>query len=126
MDDNLYQKIRHALERSWSSETSVCFSSDACASYGQCAQTAIVICEMFGGEILKTTGWHGTGNHFYNRIDGKRCDFTADQFSMPDYSYDLVYHDWESSIEEATCEAIQGQVDALRRALRRALKESAQ
>jgi len=124
MDSALYRKVRHALERSWSAETSVCFSPDAFPSYGQCAQTTIVIWETFGGEILKTTGWHGRGQHFYNRLNGIRCDFTADQFSMPDYSYELTYEDHQSSVEEAERETLPGQVDALRLAFRRAFNEA--
>jgi len=62
MDNAFYRKVRQALERSWSAETSVGFSPDAFSSYGQCAQTAIVVWETFGGEILRTTGWHGRGN----------------------------------------------------------------
>jgi hypothetical protein len=61
MDATLFQKIRKALELSWSAETSACFSPTAYPSYGQCAQTAVVIQEIFGGEILRTTGWHGHG-----------------------------------------------------------------
>lgn len=124
MDNALYRKVRQALERSWSAETSVCFSPDAFPSYGQCAQTAIVIWETFGGEILKTTGWHGKGQHFYNRLDGIRCDFTADQFSMPDYSYELTYEDHQSNVDEAERETLPGQVEALRHAFRRAFNEA--
>lgn len=123
MDNDLYRKVRQALERSWSAETSVCFSPDAFPSYGQCAQTTIVVWETFGGEILRTTGWHGKGQHFYNRLDGIRYDFTADQFSMPDYSYEITYEDQLSNSAEAKRETISGQVDALRQAFRRAFKE---
>lgn len=125
MDESLFRKVRAALEGSWSAETSVVFSPDAYPSYGQCAQTAIVIQEKFGGEILRTTGWHGTGNHFYNRIAGERIDFTADQFRMPGYSYDLKYEDHPSDAAEAAKECLPGQVEALRRAFRRALNEDA-
>lgn len=120
MDDALYRKVRAALERSWSAETSVCFSRDAYPSYGQCGQTAIVIQETFGGEILRTTGWHGKGNHFYNRIAGERIDFTADQFSMPGYSYALTYEDLPASAAEAEADTLPGQVGALRLAFRKA------
>lgn len=123
MDDSLLSKIRRALEQSWSEKTSVCFSSDAAPSYGQCAPTAIVIWETFGGEILKTDGWPPNGRHFYNRINGTRYDFTADQFSMPDYSYDVKYKDILSNEVEAKNETILGQVDELRRAFRKAFEE---
>ena len=123
MDDALLSKIRRALVRSWSEKTSVCFSSDAAPSYGQCAPTAIVIWETFGGEILKTDGWPPNGRHFYNRIDGTRYDFTADQFSMLGYSHDVKYKDILSNEVEAMSEAMPGQVDELRRAFCKAFKE---
>ncbi len=125
MDKLQFRKIRAALEHSWSGETSVCFSPEAYPSYGQCAQTAIVIQETLGGEVLRTTGWHGTGNHFYNRIAGERVDFTADQFTMPGYSYDLKYEDRSSNVAEAEEECLPGQVDALRHAFIKALDEDA-
>lgn len=123
MDDALLSKIRRALARSWFEKTSVCFSSDAAPSYGQCAPTVIVIWETFGGEILKTDGWPPSGRHFYNRIDGTRYDFTADQFSMPDYSHDVKYKGILSNVAEAKSEAILGQIDELRRAFRKAFEE---
>jgi hypothetical protein len=121
----LYKRVRMALERSWSAKTSVCYSHEAFPSYGQCAQTAILIQERFGGEILRTTGWHGRGNHFYNRIEGKRVDFTADQFTMPGYSYALFYEDHPSSAAEATEETLSGQVEALRHAFVEAFSDGA-
>lgn len=123
MDDTLISKVRRALERSWSNKTSFCFSPDAVPSYGQCAPTAIVIWETFGGEILKTAGWPPSGRHFYNRIDGTRYDFTADQFSMPDYSHDVKYEDILSNVVEAKSETMSGQVDELRGAFRKAFNE---
>jgi len=125
MDDATYRKVRSAFEASWSAETSVCFSPNAFPSYGQCAQTAILVQEQFGGEILRTTGWHGTGRHFYNLIDGKRIDFTADQFEMPHYSYALKYEDCPSSAAEAMAETNPGQVEALRRAFMKVFYDGA-
>jgi hypothetical protein len=76
--------IRWALERSWSEETSVCFNPEiAPLSYGQCAQTDIVLFETYGGQILRTAveKLDGTSiRHFYNRIGDERHDFTSDQF----------------------------------------------
>lgn len=123
MDDVLLSKVRCALERSWSTKTSLIFSPDAAPSYGQCAQTAIVIREMFGGEILKTRGWPPNGRHFYNQINGTRYDFTVEQFSMPDYSYEVKYDDTLSSVAEAESETVFGQVNELRRVFREAFNE---
>jgi hypothetical protein len=77
MNEELEVQIRKALESSWSDKTSFCYSPEFPASYGQCAQTAIVVREKFGGEILKTRGWEENGKHFYNRINGRRYDFTS-------------------------------------------------
>ncbi len=106
----MYDKVRRALEQSWSVKTSICYSEDAAPSYGQCAQTAIVVYELLGGEILKTDGWPSSGApHFYNRIGGERIDFTADQFRMPDYSHDVEYKDIPSDVAEATSWTIDGE-----------------
>ena len=72
--------ILAALQRSWSSESAKQWTVDNPAN-GQCNVTAILIHELYGGEILKTT-LHD-GDHFYNRIDGLRFDFTASQFAQP-------------------------------------------
>lgn len=122
MNDELLSKIRCALESSWSKKTSYCFSSTAAPSYGQCAPTAIVIYETFGGEILKTDGWPPNGRHFYNRIGGTRYDFTADQFEMPHYSHNVEYKDILSNTEEAATETMEGQIEEMRRAFRNAFK----
>ena len=127
MDDALKSKVMRALERSWSTKTIHFFAPDAAPSYGQCAQTAIVIWETFGGDILKTRGWPkedgSIGPHYYNRINSTRYDFTAEQFSMPDYSHDVKYDDALSSVAEAETEAEPRQVDELRRAFRDAFNE---
>jgi hypothetical protein len=124
MTEELAQKIKMALERSWSAKTSVCYSPDAAASYGQCAPTAIVVREFFGGEILNTDGWPPNGRHFYNRIDVIRYDFTADQFEMPQYSHKVEYKDILSSAEEAATETLSGQINEMRAAFGKALKEA--
>lgn len=96
--------IRQALIKSWSEKTSAGFNPNAPRSYCQCAQTAIVISEHFGGEILKTpvlTVDGSPSDHFYNRIGGCRYDFTADQFSMPNTWQPFTYQDIVSSCSEA-------------------------
>jgi len=120
--------IRRSLEASWSHDTSVCFNPTiAPLSYGQCAPTAVVIHETFGGDILKTEvrKLHGGSvRHFYNRIDGQRYDFTSDQFSdIPDYWEALEYEDLPSSVEDAMTEMLPGQLQAMRAAFNSALKD---
>jgi hypothetical protein len=75
--------VTRRLRRSWSSESSSQWRPDNPA-LGQCNVTALVIHDHFGGDILKTPV--GSEWHFYNRIDGRIYDFTAEQFaSPPDY-----------------------------------------
>ena len=124
VDEDTVARIETALRHSWSAETSVCFSPGAAPSYGQCAPTAVVIQERFGGEILRTGGWPPNGRHFYNRIDGIRYDFTADQFKMPGYSHSVVYDDIPSSASEAETEMLPGQLDTMRYAFRKAMNDA--
>ena len=86
---DFYQQLR----RSWSIETGSGWQPGNPAS-GQCGVTALVVQDKFGGEILKTDvngAWH-----FYNRIDGRRIDFTMSQFDSP-----IGYDDVPSSRDEA-------------------------
>lgn len=77
--------IRAALEASWPTQSA--FFSDVPA-LNMCRQTAVVVCERFGGEILVTTvrNVHGDDiEHFYNRIGGETYDFTESQFLTSDF-----------------------------------------
>lgn len=72
----------------WSIESSSKWSPQNPAN-GQCGVTALVVNDFLGGEILKTKtpdGWH-----YYNKIDGIRCDFTESQFAkntaLPRHSF---------------------------------------
>lgn len=72
--------IRNALPKAWSLETAMQWTKENPAS-GQCNVTTVVIHDLFGGEILRTRlpgVWH-----YYNRIDGKRVDFSDSQFDAP-------------------------------------------
>ena len=95
MENNTYQTkdITDALFKSWSLESSSKWSKNNPAM-GQCGVTALVVNDILGGEIKKTklpSGWH-----FYNIINGKRCDFTDSQFTE-----DILYMDIPSNREEA-------------------------
>ncbi len=124
MNKELVNNIQKALLCSWSRDTSICYTEDAPASYGQCAQTAIIICEKFGGEILKTDGWPPVGRHFYNRIDGIRYDFTSDQFKTPEDYHKIQYKDFPSSIEEAMTETLPKQIESMRDAFDKAFGDN--
>lgn len=86
-------RILPLLQKSWSLDTSRQWLPENPAR-GQCNVTALVVQDIFGGEILKTEapgGWH-----FYNRVRGERYDLTSSQFAEP-----VPYADIISSREEA-------------------------
>lgn len=77
--DQLYLQ----LTRAWSPYT--CFIEtdwdDQCPAKGQCAITALVVQDYFGGDLLRTVPSSG-GSHYYNRLpDGTTVDLTRQQFS---------------------------------------------
>ena len=115
------KKVREALEKAWSSDTAVQWSKENPAN-GQCNVTASVIQDLFGGEILRTR--YPTFWHYYNRIDGIRCDLTDSQFSRPGarFSAPESYDDKTSSLTEAMEGIPQREFDALRKALVRCLE----
>lgn len=105
--------LRPLLRACWSDETSRHWRPDNPAR-GQCNVTALVVHDLFGGEILKTEtpgGWH-----FYNRIDGKRHDLTDTQFDTP-----VAYTDQPARRDEALAGTTPGQYRLLESRLRAAL-----
>lgn len=88
--------LREALEKSWGKETSVAPEkwSPENPAYGQCAVTALVVHDFFGGRLVKVTaaGPDETASHYYNELpDGRVVDLTRVQFpkgttfSQPEY-----------------------------------------
>jgi hypothetical protein len=109
------EQVRGALFKAWSIETSSKWVPDNPAR-GQCSVTALVINDLFGGEILKTLlpeGWH-----FYNRIGGQRYDFTDSQFDGP-----IDYMDVPSNRDEAMSDTSPQQYGVLKQSLLRHLGE---
>ena len=80
--------LEEVLKKSWSKETSVDenWSADN-PSLGQCAVTALVVNDYFGGKIMRCMA--STGSHYYNEIDGKLIDLTASQFMGETPQYEL-------------------------------------
>ena len=112
--------IRRALRQAWSLETAVQWTPENPAS-GQCNVTAAVILDLFGGEILRTRlpdVWH-----YYNRIEGRRVDFTDSQFSSPGALFDApTRYDDEATTRDAAMTGIpEREYEALRSALLSAL-----
>lgn len=50
-------------------------------TYGQCAITATLVCDVFGGTIHKIKV-EGGGTHYFNRINGHYYDLSRDQFDL--------------------------------------------
>ncbi|MEI4803667.1 hypothetical protein WAZ07_20955 [Bacillus sp. FJAT-51639] len=109
------EQMREVLFQSWSKETSSKWTLDNPAK-GQCGVTALVVHDLFEGEIMKTKvseGWH-----FYNFINGKRYDFTAPQFLE-----EIIYMDMSSNRKEAFADTNEMQYDALKQNVRIHIKE---
>jgi hypothetical protein len=76
--------LAEAIRHSWSAETTVdCNWSSNQPSKGQCAVTALVVQDYFGGAILRATV--SGVSHYWNRLsNGTIIDLTRDQFSSFD------------------------------------------
>lgn len=57
-------------------------------THGQCAITAILVHDMFGGTIHRVRV-SGGGTHYFNQINGHYIDLTSDQFDL--YHIPLKY-----------------------------------
>lgn len=72
--------LRTELQRRWCAETS--FWPDEWTpdrpSFGQCAVTALIVRDRFGGEVLRTVNEGAI--HYWNRVDDIDVDLTRDQF----------------------------------------------
>ena len=109
MPDKLgFQEVSRAMRSSWSAQTSDGWLAHNPAR-GQCNVTALLANDLFGGDILKTP--LPDGDHFYNRIDGDRIDFTAEQFDTP-----IGYLDLPSDRTEALAGTTPEKYQALRSA----------
>ncbi|QOZ48883.1 hypothetical protein XH89_24125 [Bradyrhizobium sp. CCBAU 53340] len=103
-------EVQGALRKAWSLSTASQWTAVNPAA-GQCNATALLVHELFGGDLLKTP--LPAGDHFYNRIGGRRHDFTASQFDQP-----IVYMDLPASRADAEEGATNGQLAALRATFR--------
>ncbi|MCK1739523.1 hypothetical protein IVA80_01205 [Bradyrhizobium sp. 139] len=103
-------EVQSALRKAWSASTSSTWTPNNPAA-GQCNVTSLLIHELFGGELLKTP--QPAGDHFYNRIEGRRYDFTASQFDQP-----IAYTDVLTDRVDAELGATGDQLAELRIAFR--------
>lgn len=116
MDNVKKKQINEALIESWSIKTSSKWTIRNPAK-GQCGVTALIVQELYGGEIKKTKV--GEAWHFYNLIEGQRFDFTETQFNE-----ELNYTDVESNREEAFIDTNEKQYSILKEKLTKELKLS--
>ncbi|MFC2080086.1 hypothetical protein ACFLRQ_01285 [Bacteroidota bacterium] len=87
--------IQKALRGAWAMEESPSWKPDNPAM-GQSSLISQLICDIFGGEILKTRrkkNWH-----FYNRIEGENIDITKSEKDK--FFEDKGFEDLPSSPDE--------------------------
>ena len=84
-----YDELQMILELSWNYDTcspelkSVYDNSNP--SLGQCAVTALIVNDCFGGKIMRTMT--STGSHYYNMVGGAIIDMTSNQFNSEIINY---------------------------------------
>ncbi|UPK39390.1 hypothetical protein IVB18_20525 [Bradyrhizobium sp. 186] len=101
-------EVQSALRKAWSLSTASKWAPNNPAA-GQCNVTSLLIHELFGGDLLKTP--LPAGDHFYNRIGGRRYDFTASQFDRP-----IAYMDLRANRADAELGATSDELAELRSA----------
>lgn len=84
---NTLHKLYAVLRQTWKSDTAYrsCQTEwiPTDPSYGQCAITAMLVYDMFGGSIHRIRV-NGGGTHYFNKIDGHYVDLTREQFDLYD------------------------------------------
>ena len=83
-------ELKEFLSYSWSKDT--CSPglrnewNEDNPSLGQCAITALIVNDIFGGKIMRCMA--SSGSHYYNLIDDKIVDLTKEQFlgEIPGYN----------------------------------------
>jgi hypothetical protein len=89
VDGFTLEVLQAAIRASWSLET--CDPVDAAQwtsenpSRGQCAVSALVVHDFFGGELLEAEVLFDDGSrqgfHYWNRLDSGDVDLTSEQFT---------------------------------------------
>lgn len=96
--NRVYSKIStlndlyNILRRAWCMETAYPSCQDEWVetdpSYGQCAITAMIVNDLFGGSIHRIRV-EGGGTHYFNKINGHYIDLTIEQFDL--YNIPIEY-----------------------------------
>ena len=78
------ERLLEALNASWSKETAYRTDqkdwSPEQKEIGQCAVTAMIVFDYFGGQIIRGTSKKYNLLHYWNEIEGKKVDLTFKQF----------------------------------------------
>lgn len=85
------EELKQLLVESWDKDT--CSPglreewNEENPSIGQCAITALIVNDYFGGKIMRCMAYNGS--HYYNMIDDELIDLTVEQFlgRIPDYEH---------------------------------------
>ena len=88
------EELRNIISLGWNYETcspgSKASWSEENPSLGQCAITALIVNDFFGGKIMRCMA--STGSHYYNLINGVIVDFTKEtMFKIGLYDYAEKY-----------------------------------
>lgn len=85
---NTLNELFEVLLKAWTRETAYPsaqkdpeYNKENDPTYGQCAITATLVYDMFGGTIHKIK-IDGGGTHYFNKINGNYIDLTRDQFDL--------------------------------------------
>ena len=82
---NTLDDLYNILRKCWSKETAYRSCQNDWVpndpSYGQCAITAMLVHDMFGGTIHRIRV-DGGGTHYFNKINGQYVDLTSEQFDL--------------------------------------------
>jgi hypothetical protein len=74
--------LQNILNHSWSAETAKGEWRKDVPSLNQCAITALVVQDIFGGDLLRCPMTNGD-SHYWNRLpDGTEVDLTEEQFGF--------------------------------------------
>lgn len=82
---NTLNDLYNVLRECWCKETAYPSCQEEWlpndSSYGQCAITAMLVYDMFGGTIHRVRV-NGGGTHYFNKINGHYIDLTSEQFEL--------------------------------------------
>lgn len=81
---SFYADLHGQVAAAWSVDTSAHVQwgePGIPAESGQCAVTALLVQELFGGSLMRAVV--NGESHYWNSVDGETVDFTRAQFALP-------------------------------------------